>query len=82
MSHSKHTRRGFSYPLDAWGTEAKRYVVGCALCAKKGFNPIALENQSLSHWNKRELQSILDPLELDSAGLCIECQYSLPAIGS
>jgi hypothetical protein len=77
MSHSKHTRRGKSYPINAWAPEGKRYVHGCSLCGRKGFDPIAITGQSLAGWVKDELQTILEPINIDVAGHCADCSRIL-----
>ena len=63
--------------MDAWAGEAKRYVRGCALCGRKGFDPVAIASQSLPAWVKRELQAILTPLKVDQAGHCEDCRDTL-----
>ncbi len=82
MSHSKHTRRGNSYSLDAWNSHAKRYVVACAICGRKGIDPRGLMSPSLSEWVKRELLAVGEPLELDAGGNCIECSQAVAGASS
>ncbi len=42
MSHSKHTKRGYSLYLEKWDSAAKKYIHTCALCGCRGYSP-ALE---------------------------------------
>lgn len=42
MSHSKHTKRGYSLYLEKWDPAAKKYIRTCALCGCRGYSP-ALE---------------------------------------
>ena len=39
MSHSKHTKRGFSLYIEKWNPSAKKYINTCALCGKSGYSP-------------------------------------------
>lgn len=42
MSHSKHTKRGYSLYLEKRDPAAKKYIHTCALCGCRGYSP-ALE---------------------------------------
>lgn len=77
MSHSKMTKRGRSQYVDSWNPRAKKFIVGCAACGRTGFQPHILDPefpQDAEHRFIREsLEKILEPLELDDAGLCAVC---------
>ena len=77
MSHSKSTKRGRSQYVEVWNPRAKKFILECSRCGRRGFRAeiltdefqFDLERQAIS----RELQRILSPLELDDQGLCSTC---------
>ncbi len=77
MSHGKMTKRGKSYYLDSWNPEAKKYIVTCALCGKRGYSP-AIEGVDFCDtlgntpvYN--ELKKTLSKMEVDEWGRCAVC---------
>lgn len=81
MSHSKHTKRGRSYSIDAWLGRGKRYIVSCRQCGVTGFKPSILESgfsdDSERRLIKNELVKIYEPLDLNDLGLCEQCSKLL-----
>jgi len=77
MSHSKHTKRGKSYSLNAWLSSGKKYIVSCSQCGVTGFKPSILESGFSDDTERRliknELTKIHEPLELNELGLCEQC---------
>ena len=77
MSHSKHTKRGYSLYIENWNRSAKKYINICYICGRKGYSPVieqddfcsTLENKAIY----KELSKILGKLELDELGRCKEC---------
>ena len=73
MSHSKHTKRGYSLYLEKWNPAAKKYIHTCALCGCRGYSP-ALEQEGLrDSVTARECFRTLPRLELDERGCCADC---------
>ena len=78
MSHSKHTKRGFSLYLENWNPSAKKYINTCCICGYKGYSP-ALEEPGfcddgwLNSVIYQELTKTLNILALDSFGRCEFC---------
>lgn len=81
MSHSKYNKRGHSYNFDSYGADAKRFIIACAGCGKRGFRPSVLEDgfaTDLHHKVIRmNLENVLDPLVLNDAGLCEDCEHNI-----
>ncbi len=77
MSHSKHTKRGWSLYIEKWNCSAKKYINTCALCGYKGYSPVIeqedfcrnLENRAIY----KELSKTFCKLEIDIFGRCKEC---------
>jgi hypothetical protein len=77
MSHSKHTKRGYSLYIENWNRSAKKYINICCICGHKGYSPVieqgdfcsTLENKAIY----RELSKTLCKLELDELGRCKDC---------
>lgn len=77
MSHSKHTKRGYSIYIENWNKSAKKYINSCILCGCKGYSPVieyedfgaTLENKAIF----KELTKTLHRLEIDEFGRCIDC---------
>lgn len=81
MSHSKYIKRGDSYHFKSYGADAKRFIVQCAGCGRRGFRPSVLDDGfpvTLHRWViRKNLEETLEPLELDEAGLCAECAQTV-----
>lgn len=77
MSHSKHTKRGYSIYIEKWNKSAKKYVNTCAICGQKGYSPvIEHENFCTTLKNKTifiELSKTLRKLAIDELGRCTDC---------
>lgn len=77
MSHSKHTKRSYSLYIEKWNKSAKKYINTCVICGYRGYSPvIEYENFCTTLENKvifKELSKILNKLELDEFGRCIDC---------
>ena len=77
MSHSKYVKRGSSYHFESYGADAKRFIIACAGCGRRGFRPSVLDNGFPAKLDRKvirmNLEEALAPLELDDAGLCAEC---------
>ena len=72
MSHSKHTKRGYSLYLEKWNPAAKKYIHTCAMCGCRGYSP-ALEQEGLrDSVTARECFRTLPRLELDERGCCAD----------
>ena len=77
MSHSKHTKRGYSLYIEKWNGSAKKYINTCKICGHTGYSPVieqddfrsSLENAAIY----KELTKILNKLELDELGRCQAC---------
>ena len=77
MSHSKHTKRGYSLYIENWNPAAKKYINTCTICGGKGYSP-ALEQEDFcynleNYAIKKELIKMLSKLELDEFGRCEFC---------
>jgi len=73
MSHSKHTKRGFSLYIEKWNPSAKKFVNTCALCGKSGYSPSLEEPEMINSAEARELRKTLPRMALDHFGRCTEC---------
>ena len=77
MSHSKHTKRGYSLYIEKWNSSAKKYINICKICGHSGYSPViesegfcdSLENEAIF----AELTGTLTKLELDELGRCSIC---------
>ncbi|WP_295154720.1 hypothetical protein [uncultured Ruminococcus sp.] len=86
MSHSKHTKRGYSIYIEKWDRSAKKFINTCAICGHKGYSP-AIEQEGFcdTAGNRvifKELTKTLRVLRLDELGRCEDCaevQDRLPA---
>ena len=72
MSHSKHTKKGYSIYVEIWHKSAKKYINTCALCGCKGYSPV-IENADFDKTVRNELMKTLPKMELDEFGRCIDC---------
>lgn len=75
MSHSKHTKRGFSLYIEKWNSSAKKYVNTCAICGRTGYSPV-IEREDFRAKNEviyKELSRTLSVLELDKNDRCAVC---------
>ena len=72
MSHSKHTKRGYSIYLEKWNPSAKKYINTCAICGSRGYSPVIEEFLSYTV-EYRELTKILPKMELDELDRCGDC---------
>ena len=77
MSHSKHTKRGYSLSLEKWNSSAKKYINTCAICGHKGYSPVIEKedfcNNSENKVIYKELSQILCSMQLDELGRCEDC---------
>lgn len=73
MSHSKHTKRGFSLYIEKWNSSAKKYITTCAICGKSGYSPSLEEPGLINSTEARELRKMLPKMALDRLGRCTEC---------
>jgi hypothetical protein len=77
MSRSKICKRGQSHHIESWNAEAKRFIVQCTCCQRRGFLPSILEPGFADTLRRRVVRSCLQdamgPLDLNDAGLCAEC---------
>jgi hypothetical protein len=77
MSHSKHTKRGYSLYIEKWNRSAKKYINTCYICGHKGYSPVIEQNDfGATPENKviyKELSKTLCRLELDELGRCKDC---------
>ncbi len=78
MSHSKHTKRGYSLYIENWNSSAKKYINTCAVCGHQGYSPVIEQSD---FWNAmaenkviyKELTRIFHKMSLDKLGRCEEC---------
>ncbi len=83
MSHSKHTKRGFSLYIEKWNPSAKKFVNTCAICGRRGYSPV-IERENFRVKNEviySELSKTLNALELDEYGRCAVCAEIQEKIG-
>ena len=77
MSHSKHTKRGYSLYIENWDRSAKKYINICGICGHKGYSAVIEQdvfcNDSGNKVVYKELTKTLCKLELDELGRCKEC---------
>ncbi len=77
MSHSKKRGQSKSLYLDSWNPAAKKYLVACGVCGKKGYKPTVAEFKTSESRRERmifkELDRLFDLLDLSKAGICREC---------
>ena len=77
MSHSKHTKRGYSIWIEKWNKSAKKYINTCSICGKKGYSPVidaeGFCETSENRVNYKELTKTLRKLEIDEYGRCTDC---------
>lgn len=77
MSHSKHTKRGYSLYIEKWNCSSKKYINICVICGHKGYSPvIEYEDFCSSLENKMiylELKKTLRRMKLDKLGRCEAC---------
>ncbi len=72
MSHSKHTKRGYSIYIEKWNPSAKKYINTCAICGSRGYSPV-IEEFLRDTAEYRELTKTLPKMELDDLGRCSDC---------
>lgn len=73
MSHSKHTKKGYSIYIEKWNRSAKKYINTCAICGHKGYSPVIEDENFCDTTTYRELVKTLNKLELDNLGRCTDC---------
>ncbi len=77
MSVLAHQKRGQSLYIEHWNSSAKRFVVCCALCGKRGFKPSVLDDGFAISLEKKvircALEAHLEPLALDEFDRCDFC---------
>ncbi len=72
------SKRGASLYLGKWNPYAKKYIVICSVCGKKGYSP-AVEEEDFCrlNWENELIQKALrknfSKLELDSLDRCAIC---------
>ncbi|MBP1585841.1 MAG: hypothetical protein ILP17_09135 [Lachnospiraceae bacterium] len=73
MSHSKHTKRGYSIYLEKWNPSSKRYINTCAICGSRGYSPV-IEAEDFDQKSVfQELKRTLPRMEIDEYGRCNDC---------
>lgn len=77
MSHSKHTKRGYSLYIEKWNPSAKKYINTCAICGHKGYSPVIEQKDFYNNpKNKviyKELTKTLNKMQLDEFKRCKDC---------
>lgn len=77
MSHSKHTKRGYSLYIEKWNCAAKKHINSCVICGHKGYSPVIEQkdfcNNSENKVIYKELTKILRQMRLDDLGRCEDC---------
>lgn len=77
MSHSKHTKRGYSLYIEKWNSSAKKYINTCIIYGHKGYSPIIEDDEFCKSLKNRaiykELTKILCKMQLDNLGRCEDC---------
>ena len=77
MSHSKHTKRGYSLYIENWNRSAKKYINTCVICGHKGYSPVIERKDFCDSWRNKliykELTKILSEMQLDELGRCDYC---------
>lgn len=73
MSHSKHTKRGYSLYIEKWDSSAKKYINTCKICGYKGYNPVIENDNFQDKTIYYELSKTLCRQELDRLGRCKYC---------
>lgn len=73
MSHSKHTKRGYSIYLEKWNPTAKKYINVCAICGSRGYSPVVENLEFKETMARDELMKVLPRMEVDEQGRCSDC---------
>lgn len=77
MSHSKHNKRGYSLYIENWNPSAKKYINTRAICGKKGYSLVIEKEEFCDNPENnaiyKELHKILNEMELDMLGRCLDC---------
>lgn len=77
MSHSKHTKRGYSLYIEKWDGAAKKYINTCILCGYQGYDPMIEDKEFCKNARNKviykELKKILTVMRLDEFGRCEKC---------
>ncbi len=74
MSHSKHTKRGYSIYIEKWKPSVKKYINTCSLCGCQGYSPVIEEEGIRDDVAARELIKTLPKMEIDEFGRCSDCR--------
>ena len=53
MSHSKHTKRGYSLYIENWNRSAKKYINTCCICGHKGYSPVIEQDDFCTTYEKK-----------------------------
>ena len=81
MSHSKITKRGYSFYLEQWFPGGKKYINVCKLCGQRGYSPVIEQAGFCDDPHHRavytELVKTLRRLPLDEAGRCEMCANAM-----
>ena len=73
MSHSKHTKRGYSIHIEKWHRSAKQYINTCSICGCRGYDPVIEDEDFKDHVTRDELIRTLRRMETDEYGRCCDC---------
>lgn len=77
MSHSKKIKRGYSLYVEKWNPYAKKFIVTCKLCGRRGYSPTIEEDGFCVDAEYAailyELKRTLNKLQLDELGRCETC---------
>ena len=74
MSHSKHTKRGYSIYIEKWNPSVKKYINTCSLCGCSGYSPVIEAEDFKDEVAARELTKTLPKMEIDEYGRCMDCR--------
>ena len=73
MSHSKHTKRGYSIYLEKWNPSAKKYINTCTICGSRGYSPVIENAEFKETVIREELIKTLPRMVVDELGRCSDC---------
>lgn len=78
MSHSKHTKRGYSLYIEKWNSSAKKYINNCCICGHRGYNPVIERDDFCTTPENKVIyeeltKTLCKKLELDESGRCKDC---------
>lgn len=73
MSHSKHTKKGYSLYIEKWNKSAKKYINTCKIRGHKGYSPVIEQEDFPDRVTYMELTKTLPKMEIDELGRCADC---------